>query len=116
MRHLSITPRALAWLGAAAALAAWTIFAYSPAWHGGFIWDDDRYVTHNYLLIASDGLRRIWFSIDAPSQYFTLTYTLLRIERLILDLNPVGCNCVYILLNISTAMLLRYILAANNVP
>ena len=51
-----------------------TIVAYQPAWHGGFIWDDDIYVTDNPLLTAPDGWQRIWFSRDAPSQYFPLTY------------------------------------------
>src|SRR5437899_7730772 len=116
MRHLSITPRALAWLGAAATLAAWTIFAYWPAWHGGFIWDDDRYITHNYLLIAPDGLRRIWFSLDAPSQYFPLAYTVLLIERSLWDLNPVGYHWVNILLHLGNALLVWCILARLKVP
>jgi len=116
MRHLSITPRALAWLGAAATLAAWTIFAYWPAWHGGFIWDDDRYITHNYLLIAPDGLRRIWFSLDAPSQYFPLAYTVLLIERSLWDLNPVGYHWVNILLHLGNALLVWCVLARLKVP
>src|SRR5213595_1906240 len=116
MRRLSITPRALAWLGAAVTLAGWTIFAYWPAWHGGFIWDDDRYVTHNYLLIAPDGLRRIWFSLDAPSQYFPLAYTVLRIERSLWDLNPVGYHWVNILLHLGNALLVWCILARLKVP
>ena len=115
MRRLSITPRTFAWLGAAS-LAALTVFAYWPAWHGGFIWDDDRYVTHNYLLIASDGLRRIWFSLDAPSQYFPLTYTVLRIERSLWDLNPVGYHWVNILLHLGNALLVWCILARLKVP
>src|SRR5437870_2504807 len=43
-------------------LAVVTMLAYQPAWHGGFIWDDDEYVTNNQLLTAPDGLRRIWFA------------------------------------------------------
>ncbi len=50
------------------ALLGLTLFVYRPAWHGGFIWDDDRYVTNNPLLSGPDGLRRIWFSLEAPSQ------------------------------------------------
>ena len=115
MRHLSISPHAFAWLGAAS-LAALTVFAYWPAWHGGFIWDDDRYVTHNYLLIASDGLRRIWFSLDAPSQYFPLTYTVLRIERSLWDLNPVGYHWVNILVHLGNALLVWCVLARLKVP
>src|SRR5205809_111682 len=111
MRRLSITPRALAWLGAAATLAAWTIFAYWPAWHGGFIWDDDRYVINNHLLTAPDGLRRIWFSLDAPSQYFPLTYTLLAIERSLWGLNATGYHWVNLLFHIANALLVWSILA-----
>lgn len=40
-------------------------------------------VTNNPLLTAADGLRRIWFSFDAPSQCFPLTYTTFRIEHAI---------------------------------
>ena len=36
----------------AVVLAAVTIFAYRPAWHGGFLWDDDAYITNNELLTA----------------------------------------------------------------
>ena len=72
------------WLFAIILVAA-TILVYRPAWNGGFIWDDDAYVTKNALLIAPDGLRRIWFSLESPSQYFPLTYTTFRVERAIWD-------------------------------
>jgi tetratricopeptide (TPR) repeat protein len=100
----------------ALAVGALTIFIYQPAWHGGFIWDDDRYVTDNHLLTAPDGLRRIWFSLDAPSQYFPLTYTLLRIERSLWDLNPTGYHWVNILLHVANAFLVWRILTRLNIP
>lgn len=89
---------------------------YHPAWHGGFIWDDDRYVTNNYLLVASDGLHRIWFSLDAPSQYFPLAYTVLRIERSWWGLDPTGYHFVNILFHIANALLVWRILARLKVP
>ncbi|HWY51954.1 MAG TPA: tetratricopeptide repeat protein [Chthoniobacterales bacterium] len=100
----------------AVALGALTILVYRPAWHGGFVWDDDLYVTHNHLLTAPDGLRRIWFSLDAPSQYFPLAYTILRIERLLWDLNPGGYHWVNILLHLGNALLVWCILARLKVP
>jgi protein O-mannosyl-transferase len=115
MRRFSITPRTLAWLGAAT-LSALTIFAYRPASHGGFVWDDDRYVTHNYLLIAPDGLRRIWLSLDAPSQYFPLTYTVLRVERSLWDLHPSGYHWTNILLHLANAFLVWGLLARLKIP
>lgn len=97
-------------------LAATTIFAYRPAWHGGFLWDDDAYVANNELLTAPNGLRRIWFSLDSPSQYFPLVYTTFRIEHALWGLNPSGYHWVNILLHVGNALLLWCLLARLNVP
>src|SRR5256886_4482171 len=100
----------------AATLSILTILIYHPAWQGGFMWDDDRYVTQNSLLTAPDGLRRIWFSLDAQSQYFPLAYTVLRIERSLWDLNPTGYHWVNILLHVGNALLVWCILARLKMP
>jgi tetratricopeptide (TPR) repeat protein len=97
-------------------LCAITVLVYLPAWHGGFIWDDDRYVTNNSLLTAPDGLQRIWFSLDAPSQYFPLSYTLLRLERSLWGLNPTGYHWVNILLHAFNALLVWRVLGRLNIP
>jgi tetratricopeptide (TPR) repeat protein len=97
-------------------LAAITIFAYRPAWNGGFLWDDDDYIIKNDLLTASDGLRRIWFSLDSPSQYFPLVYTTFRIERALWDLNPSGYHWVNLLLHVANALLVWRVLARLSVP
>src|SRR6266403_5148243 len=97
-------------------LAAITIFAYRPAWNGGFLWDDDAYVTNNDLLTASDGLQRIWFSLDSPSQYFPLVYTTFRIERALWGLSPSGYHWVNLLLHVANALLVWRVLARLNVP
>ena len=97
-------------------LAAITIFAYRPAWNGGFLWDDDDYIIKNDLLTASDGLQRIWFSLDSPSQYFPLVYTTFRIERALWDLNPSGYHWVNLLLHVANALLVWRVLARLNVP
>ena len=86
-------------------LAAAVVLAYQPAWHAGFIWDDDVYVTRNRLLTAPDGLKRIWFSQDSPSQYFPLVYTVLRMERSAWGLAASGYHWVNILLHAVNAVL-----------
>ena len=93
-----------------------TVFVYRPVWNGGFIWDDDRYVTNNPLLTAPDGLRRIWLSMDAPSQYFPLSYTLLRLEHSWWGFNPAGYHWVNILLHIANALLVWRVLTRLEVP
>src|SRR5881398_447213 len=97
-------------------LAAVTILAYRPAWNGGFLWDDDAYVTNNELLTAPDGLRRIWFSFESPSQYFPLVYTTFRIERALWGLNPAGYHVVNVLLHVANALLVWRLLARLKVP
>jgi len=93
-----------------------TLLAYLPATHGGYIWDDDVYVTGNPLLTAPDGLRRIWFSLDSPSQYFPLVYTTFRIEHALWGLNPAGYHWVNILLHIANALLVWRLLARLKIP
>jgi protein O-mannosyl-transferase len=97
-------------------LAVVTIFAYRPAWNGGFLWDDDVYITNNELLTAPDGLRRIWFSLDSPSQYFPLVYTTFRVEHAIWGLDPTGYHWVNLMLHVANALLVWLVLARLKVP
>lgn len=101
---------------AACVIVTLTILAYLPALQGGFIWDDDRYVTENPLLIAPDGLSRIWFSTDSPSQYFPLTYTSFRIEHALWGLRPFGYHLTNLLLHVANALLLWRLLVRLKIP
>lgn len=47
-----------------------TVIAYIPALSGGFIWDDDAYVTNNRAVQAADGLKSIWFEPRCLPQYY----------------------------------------------
>jgi len=93
-----------------------TVLVYLPARHGGFIWDDDVYVTDNPLLTAPDGLKRIWFSFDSPSQYFPLTYTTFRLEHGLWGSNPAGYHWVNILLHAANALLVWRLLRRLGLP
>jgi tetratricopeptide (TPR) repeat protein len=97
-------------------LVAATLLAYQPAWQAGFIWDDDEYVTNNPLLTAPDGLKRIWFSLDSPSQYFPLTYSVFRIEHSFWGFNSAGYHWVNILLHAANALLVWRLLRRLSVP
>ena len=97
-------------------LVAAVILAYQPVWHAGFIWDDDDYIIKDKLLTAPDGLRRIWFSLDSPSQYFPLTYTVFRLEHALWGLNAAGYHRVNILLHAANALLVWWLLRRLAVP
>ncbi|MDQ6625501.1 MAG: tetratricopeptide repeat protein [Verrucomicrobiota bacterium] len=87
-------------------LIAATVAAYQLVWRAGYIWDDDLYVTANPLLTAPDGLRRIWFSLDSPSQYFPLVYSVFRLEHALWGFDPSGYHWVNIALHATNAVLL----------
>ena len=93
-----------------------TVMAYLPARNAGFIWDDDDYVTNNPLLTAPDGLWRIWFSLDSPSQYFPMTYTVFRMEHALWELHAAGYHWVNILLHAANAVLVWRLLKALLIP
>jgi protein O-mannosyl-transferase len=97
-------------------LLSMTVLAYLPAGGAGFIWDDDVYVTQNSLLTAPDGLRRIWFSLDSPSQYFPLVYTTFLIERAIWGLHAAGFHWVNIALHAANVLLVWRLLLRLRVP
>jgi protein O-mannosyl-transferase len=98
------------------ALALGTVLAYQRAWHAGYVWDDDFYLTGNKLLTAPNGLWRIWFSLDSPSQYFPLVYTTFLIEHALWGLNPAGYHWVNILLHTANALLLWRLLRYLRIP
>jgi protein O-mannosyl-transferase len=97
-------------------LAVATLVVYLPALCGGFIWDDDAYVTQNAMLTAPDGLSQIWFSTHRQSQYFPLTYTTLRYERALWGLNPQGYHAVNVFFHAINALLLWRLLRRLLVP
>ena len=49
-----------------AGLAAATLLAYQPAWHGTLLWDDAQHLTAPHLRAVS-GLAQIWFQIGRAS-------------------------------------------------
>ena len=111
-------PRFLAWENwlRGLLLAAATVLVYQQTWHAGYIWDDDVDVTENKLLTAPDGLSRIWFSLDSPSQYFPLVYTSFRLEHALWGLHPEGYHWVNILLHTVNALLVWGLLGLLRVP
>jgi hypothetical protein len=96
------------WL--AVALVALTLIAYYPAIRGGFIWDDDRYVTDNALLRSVDGLGKIWFKPGATIQYYPLVFTTFWIERHLWGLAPAGYHVVNVVLHAASAFLVYLIM------
>jgi len=92
-----------------------TFIIYIPVINGGFIWDDDAFLTQNPLIRASDGLYRFWFSTDPPD-YFPLTSTTLWLEWRLWGENATGYHVVNVLLHILNALLIWAVLAKLGIP
>jgi hypothetical protein len=102
------------WLGALT-IALSTVVAYRPAIDGGFIWDDDDYVTDNVLLHSDAGLARLW-EPGQTHQYYPAVFTTFWVEYHLWGLNPRGYHLVNVLLHIANALLLWRIMRVLAVP
>lgn len=93
-----------------------TVLAYSPALRGGFVWDDDAYVTGNQTLRSAEGLRRIWFELGATPQYYPLVFTTFWTEYHLWCLDPFGYHLVNVVLHAIGAIILWRVLRRLSVP
>lgn len=103
------------WIGALLLMAV-VVAAYWPAMSGGFIWDDDLYVTKNATLHDGHGLWQIWFMVDAVPQYYPMVYTTFWLEHQLWGINPLGFHLVNVLLHAAAAILLWQVLVRLEVP
>ncbi len=93
-----------------------TLAAYFPALSGGYIWDDDYYVTHNNNLRSAEGLKAIWFQPSSMPQYYPLVHTTFWLEYRLWGLWPAGYHFVNILLHAFNAWLLWWVLKRLEIP
>ncbi len=101
----------------AAALLLMTCVAYLPVIvHGGYIWDDPRWVTANPLLRTGQGLWRVWFDVGSHPQYYPLVLSALWVEFHLWGLDPLGYHLVNVVLHATSAMLLWRLLRRLDVP
>ena len=93
-----------------------TLVAYVPALQGGFIWDDDSYVTENPTLRSVQGLAKIWLEPRSNPQYYPLVFSSFWVEYHLWGLNPMGYHAVNALLHGLAAVLLWLLLKRIKVP
>ncbi|HJQ83621.1 MAG TPA: tetratricopeptide repeat protein, partial [Candidatus Binatia bacterium] len=98
------------------ALVLLTLVAYLPALRGGFVWDDDAYVTANRALRTAGGLARIWLEPGAVPQYYPLTFTTFWAEYRLWGASPAGYHATNVLLHGLGAVLLWRVLLCLAVP
>jgi len=92
-----------------------SLVVYLPAIQGGFIWDDDKFLTENPIIRAGDGLYRFWFTTEPPD-YFPLTSTTLWFEWRLWGMNATGYHAVNVLLHVISSVLIWLVLKRLKVP
>lgn len=91
-----------------------TFMAYLPAIQGGYIWDDDDYVTENMALRSPGGLAKIWLAPTSTPQYYPLVHSTFWMEYQLWELHPMGYHVVNVLLHIGAALLLWRLTISKN--
>ena len=89
-------------------------FAYEPAWHGGFIWDDNTHITTNPCIVGPLGFKAIWTSSAAT--YYPLVLTSFWVQHAIWGLNPLPYHLVNIAMHAACVVLLWLVLRCLKVP
>ncbi|MGD0518982.1 MAG: tetratricopeptide repeat protein, partial [Thermoguttaceae bacterium] len=98
-----------------AAIAVAVFLAYIPAINGGFLLDDELYVTNTKVIIASDGPYRIWCTTD-PVDYWPMSNTALWIEWRLWGIKSIGYHVTNLVLHIVEALLIWIILRKLSIP
>jgi tetratricopeptide (TPR) repeat protein len=101
------------WLLAATLVVA-VFLVYQPAWHGGFLWDDDTHLLNNPVL-KPGGLAKIWVPGDYIN-YWPLTFTAYWLQFHLWGLQPLGYHLVNLALHALSALLVWQILVRLRVP
>jgi protein O-mannosyl-transferase len=98
-------------------LFALLVFAvYIPALNGGYIWDDNYYVTENMTLRSLRGLQAIWGDMGATPQYYPLVFTTFWIEYHLWGLQAFGYHFDNVLLHVLNSLLLWVALRRLRLP
>ena len=96
-------------------ITALVVLIYAPSHNGGFLLDDDLYLTGNPVIKAPDGLKRIWFTMQSPD-YWPVTNTSLWIEWRLWGMNPTGYHATNVALHILNSLLIWLVLRRLAIP
>ena len=97
-------------IGPAALVVCATIAAYLPALSGGFIWNDNDYVT-SPALRSLHGLALIWTRPGVTQQYYPLLHSAFWLQHRLWGDNPLGYHIVTLLLHAGSAVLFALVLS-----
>jgi tetratricopeptide (TPR) repeat protein len=83
---------------------------------GGFLWDDDQYVSQNSAVHDIDGLKRIWLDPASSPNYYPLVFTTFWMEYRLWGQQSSGYHLTNVLLHAACAALVFWVLLRLQVP
>jgi hypothetical protein len=92
-----------------------TLLSYAPTLRGGFIWDDDTYLTNNDLIRSPQGLHDFWLTGKAID-YYPVSNSSLWLEWRMWGMNASGYHVTNFVLHVVSVYLLWVILDWLSVP
>jgi len=84
-------------------IAALSFLAFYPSLSGGFIWNDNAYVTAPTLR-GFDGVSQIWTHLGATEQYYPVLHSFFWVEYHLYGLNPFPYRLTNLLLHVFSAI------------
>jgi tetratricopeptide (TPR) repeat protein len=92
-------------------IIAATLWVYSPAFHGGWLWDDFRYVPENGLRYDPLRLWKSWFEVDRCMEYYPIESTVQLAQWIVWGQDTLGYHLTNIGLHIISSLLIWRLLA-----
>ncbi len=92
-----------------------SLFCLSAALNGGFVWDDEPLIGKNKLVVAPDGLYRIWFT-SQPVDYWPVTNSVFWLEWRWFGNSPAGYHITNVVFHILNSLLVWAIVRRLNIP
>jgi tetratricopeptide (TPR) repeat protein len=100
-----------AWLPQSILILAVGWWIYSPTFFGGWIWDDDVYVSHNHVIQDPAGFWKVWTHPDGQGDYYPLTSFVEWIQWHLEGNDMLGYHLTSIGLHLVSAFLLWHLFA-----
>jgi len=91
-------------------LVAVTTAAYWPVFQAGFVWDDDYWLTNNFVITRGHAPWGYWYPRVPMLDYLPLTGTALWVQHELWGDEALGYHVVNLILHIASALLLWRIL------
>jgi tetratricopeptide (TPR) repeat protein len=92
------------------------LWIFSPVLRGDWLWDDDKFITHNDLIHDPAGFWKVWVSPDGLGNYDPLTSAVRWLQWQSWGDNPLGYHLTSVALHLASAFLIWRLFSRLRIP